>query len=229
FSPEGLMIWVRDGPEVQAVYSPISLSTLRHTAANFINECARPDSDISNLRADAQSLYTWLIQPVARWLPLKGHLIIEPDGILGTVPFEALMDSTTYLGTHYQITVASSVRASPRPEQALPIPALQALIVAAPTLRDGSLDPPPGTLEEARRVAAHFNQATVLLGRKATVFQVEKELARTAAFHFAGHAALNRNGVAMLMADGNLGTDRTRTFDAGRLAKLKLAVFSACG
>src|SRR5262249_5183017 len=137
----------------------------------------------------------------------------------------------TYIGGRFQITVASVVKATDRPAENLALASLQrALVVAvaAPTVQDASLEPPPGTMEEAGRVAGHFNQPTVLLGRKATVSQVEKELARNNVFHFAGHATLNRNGAAMLMADGSLGTDHTDAFDVGRLSKLKLAVFSAC-
>jgi len=186
---------------------------------------------MSNLRSDAHYLYTWLIQPVSQWLPSSGHMIVEPDGILGVVPMEALMDPAgAYLGTRYTITMASSLRASDSATEGVVIRASdRALIVAAPTDLNGSLDPPAGTMAEARNVAERFIKPTVLTGSDAKVSRVGTELGRSGVFHFAGHAGLGRNGAAMLMADGPLGAGQTRAFDGHSLSNLKLAVFSACG
>ena len=231
FSPDGLMIWVRRPSEIHAVYLSVPPRDVRRAAENFIGECARPDSDMSNLRSDARYLYTWLIQPVSQWLPASGHMIVEPDGILGVVPMEALMDpSGAYLGARYTITMASSLRASDSATGAAVIRASdRALIVAAPTDLNGSLEPPAGTMAEARNVAERFIKPTVLTGGDARVSRVGMELGRSGVFHFAGHAGLGRNGVAMLMADGPLGAGQARAWDGHNLSNLKLAVFSACG
>jgi CHAT domain-containing protein len=231
FSPDGLMIWVRRPSETHAVYLSVPPRELRRAAENFIGECARPDSDLSNLRSDARYLYTWLIQPVSQWLPSSGHMIVEPDGILGVVPMEALMDpSGTYLGTRYTITMASSLRASDSANETATVRASdRALIVAAPTALNGSLEPPAGTMAEARGVAERFIKPIVLTGGDAKVSRVGTELGRSVVFHFAGHAGLGRNGAAMLMADGPLGAGQARALDRHNLSNLKLAVFSACG
>ncbi|HTD22035.1 MAG TPA: CHAT domain-containing tetratricopeptide repeat protein [Terriglobales bacterium] len=231
FTPDGLMIWVRRPSEIHSVYLSVSPKDLRRTAENFIGECARPDSDMSNLRADAQYLYTWLIQPVRQWLPASGHMIIEPDGILGVVPMEALIDPAgAYFGTSYTVTVASSVQASDSASDTPNIRASDhALIASAPTSTDGSLDPPPGAMEEADRVAEKFIKPTVLAGGEAKISRVGGELGRSVIFHFAGHSGLSHDGAAMLMADGPLGPNQARVFDAHQLSTLKLAVFSACG
>ncbi len=231
FSPDGLMIWVRHPNEIHAVYLSVPPRDLRRAAENFIGECARPDSDMSNLRSDAHYLYTWLIQPVSQWLPATGHMIVEPDGILGVVPMEALMDPAgAYLGTRYTVTMSSSLRASESASETAGIHASdRALIIAAPTTLNGSLEPPAGAMAEARNVAERFIKPTILTGGDARVSRVGAELGRTGVFHFAGHAGVGRNGVAMLMADGPLGAGQARAWDGHSLSHLKLAVFSACG
>ena len=228
FGPSGLMIWVRHRQEVHSVQVSVAAQEMRRTAQNFLDECSRPDSELSDLQSDAKTLYAWLIAPVSRWLPATGHLVIEPDGLLGTVPFEALMDtSSDYLGTRYTFTVAYMSREGAPPAAGIAA-SERALIVAAPTATGAGPAPPPGSLAEAERVAGNFDHAEVLLGREAAVSRVEEDLSGSTIFHFAGHASSGRGGAAMLMADGTLDTEDTTVFNAHRLDKLKLAVFSAC-
>jgi CHAT domain-containing protein len=202
---------------------------LRRRVENFIGECSRPDSDLASVRADAQVLYSWLIGPVRQWLPVQGRLMVEPDGILGTVPFEALMDqSSNYLETRYSVTVAPSVQAGLQdPDNRSLVPADQALIVAAPAGARGFDAPPPGALVEARHVAQRFRHPVILAGRDGAVLPVQRELKRAVVFHFAGHATLTRYGAAMILADGTLSTAQTQELGF-QFRRMKLAVFSAC-
>ncbi|HET9183994.1 MAG TPA: CHAT domain-containing protein [Candidatus Angelobacter sp.] len=230
FAPEHLLIWVRGAGELHSVQVPIPQRTVQRTAENFISECGRADSDLTTLRADAHALYTWLIRPVDGWLPANGRLIIEPDGILGMVPLQALMDdSSHYLGDRYTFSIALSITATGAAQATATVPYPQhALIVAAPAALGGTLAPPPGTLTEARLVAAHFRSPELLLGSDASVRQVERDLGRNEVFHFAGHAGLSHTGAAILLADGPLGTGNSGWLHPGRLKDLQLAVFSAC-
>jgi len=226
---QGLMIWVRSPQDTHAVYAQMP-QDLNRTAENFISECSRPDSDLANLRLDAQALYSLLIQPVRQWLPATGHLIIETDGILGRVPLEALMDpNAVYLGDRYTLTMAASVRAQIQPSgsEAFSTSA-RALIVAAPAAQDGAVEPPPGTLTEALHLAERLSNSTLLTGGQAKVASVQEQLPKNEIFHFAGHAGLGRKGAAMILADGTLGADQAKLFDSHHLSKLKLAMFSAC-
>lgn len=228
FAPDGLMIWVRHTQEVHAVHLAVSTRDVRRTAENFILECSHPDSDLSDLRADARLLYQWLIQPVRQWLPQSGRLIIEPDGALGTVPLEALMDENfAYLGTRYAITIALTLQAREESDGPVIRSPDHVLIVAAPALAEGR-PAPPGALEEAAHVAGHFEHPAMLVGREASAREVERELDGSTIFHFAGHAQLDRYGGAMLMADGPLGVESSVWSRTHRLDHLQLAVFSAC-
>ena len=229
FAPQSLTIWVRNGEDVHAVQLAVSAREVQRTAENLIQECARPDSDLSDLRSDARSLYQWLIQPVRNWLSDSGHLIVEPDGVLGRIPWAVLIDeNSSYLGADYLITVALSVTATDPSVEPTAVSASQRmLIVAAPAGPNGLQPPPPGVLSEALQVGGHFHHPAFLLGRAATVAQVELELDRSAVFHFAGHAASDRNGGALLLADGILRQESPGSVGR-RLNHLQLAVFSAC-
>jgi CHAT domain-containing protein/cytochrome c-type biogenesis protein CcmH/NrfG len=232
-------IWTRDGKQVHSVSVPVVSGDLRRTVENFISECSRPDSSLPLLRSDAQALYAWLIEPVRPWLPQNGHLIIEADGVLGLLPIEALIDkSGTYLGQQYTVTVAPGLMGEDNLKAAGSIHSSDsALIVAAPINSQGSLDPPPGALSEAREIAGQFSHATLLPGRKAKSATVQSEIAKSSVFHFAGHTALGRNGAAMLLADGSLSVGPAANSrhvssplaESHVLRNLKLAVFSACG
>lgn len=229
---QGLMIWVHSAQKTHAVYAEMP-QDLNRTAENFISECSRPDSDLAALRMDARTLYAWLIQPVRQWLPATGHLIIEPDGILARLPLEALIEQNgEYLGGRYSLTVASSVRAQIQPSVSnIFPPSSRALIVAAPAADDGTgeaMEPPPGARTEALRLSEKLSNSTVLTGNQAKVVSVQEQLPRSEIFHFAGHAGLGRKGAAMILADGTLGTDQTKIFDSHNLARLRLAMFSAC-
>lgn len=229
FAPNSLTIWVRNGETVHAVQLVVSAREVQRTAESLIQECARPDSDLSDLHSDARSLYQWLIQPVRNWLSDSGRLIVEPDGVLGRIPWAVLMDeNSNYLGANYLITVALSVAATDPSVGPSAVSASQRmLIVAAPAGPNSLQPPPPGVLDEAMQVGAHFNHPELLLGRAATVEKVEQELGRSTIFHFAGHAASGRNGGALLLADGTL-RQESPDLAGRRLDHLQLAVFSAC-
>jgi CHAT domain-containing protein len=226
---QDLLIWVRQSQTTHAV-AVATPHDLHRTVENFASECSRPDSDISNVRADAETLYSWLVGPVRQWLPARGRLIVEPDGILANVPFEALIDpsSSNYLEANYSVTVATTVQATLETPNSKGISAdTQALIVAAPAGASGFDAPPPGAFIEARHVAQRFRHPVILAGRDGAVIPVQRELQRAVVFHFAGHATLTRYGAAMILADGTLNTAQTQEL-AFQFRRMKLAVFSAC-
>ena len=225
FLPSRLIIWVRHGEEIHAAQVPVAGRSLQRTVEDFISECSRPGSDLSDLQANARILYQWLMQPVQQWLPPSGRLIVEPDGILGTLPLEAVIDGNSeYLGARYAISIALNASTEDAPEKIFFDGNERALIVAAAAAPGGPSAPPPGTMDEATHVAARFFHPTLLFGNDASVSRVARELGRSTVFHFAGHAGSSRDGASLLLADGGL----RGAASAQRLDHLQLAVFSAC-
>jgi CHAT domain-containing protein len=162
-------------------------------------------------------------------------LVIEAEGWLASLPFEALLDSNN----HYLIERATMVHslglnAQARLRSSISISSdLRALVVgsAASSAADG-LIPLPDVSAEADAVAAGFRFTRVLKGREATLSSVRSELPRASVFHFAGHSLGARQGAGLLLENSDEGAN-TRLMDAAvvrqlRLQSLQLAVLSAC-
>ena len=234
--PDGLAIWVDDDRGVTAKWLPKSPQELQDVAADFAGQCSDPTSELSALRRDARLLYAALIAPVEDRLTQGRTLVIEAEGPLARVPFEALLDGND----HYLIERASVVHSLGRYSQArlhdevaisasLPILAVGS---AASSPADGLISL-PDVAAEADAVAVDFRSAQVLKGGEATLSALESDFPGIAVFHFAGHAldAPLRRGLLLESKEAN--ADSPPLMDANvvrslRLENLQLAVLSAC-
>jgi tetratricopeptide (TPR) repeat protein len=69
-----------------------------------------PSSTEEQIKELSRCLYDLLIKPLEKELEGKSQIIIMPDGILGFIPFETLIDSSgKYLGEKYNITYTQSM------------------------------------------------------------------------------------------------------------------------
>jgi CHAT domain-containing protein len=190
---------------------------------------------MSALRRDARSLYGALIAPVELHIAPGRTLVIEAEGWLARVPFEALLDAHD----HYLIERAPIVHSlgqdsQSRLRQDSGISAgLPALVVGstASSPADG-LIPLPDVAAEADTVSSAFHTATVLKGGEATFNAVRDELPAAAVFHFAGHSLVTRDKAGLMLA-GETPTDTPQLMEADALRRVKvpgmqLAVLSAC-
>jgi CHAT domain-containing protein/cytochrome c-type biogenesis protein CcmH/NrfG len=233
--PDGLAIWVYDDRGINAKWIPKPTDGLQELAERSYYLSSDPGSDLSALRRDARSLYEALIAPVEQHLAPGRTLVIEADGWMARVPFEALLDSND----HYLIERAPIVHSLGQDSQARlrndsSISAdLPALVVGstASSAADG-LIPLPDVAAEADAVAGGFHSAHVLEGGEATLRSVRNELAGAVVFHFAGHSlsAPQRMGL-LLERDGKANAPRLMDATVVRqlqLQSLQLAVLSAC-
>ena len=234
--PDGLAIWAYDDRGINARWIPTSADGLQELAKRFHDLSSDPKSELSALRRDARSLYVALIAPVEQQLVPGRTLVIEAEGWLARVPFEALLDSRD----RYLIERAAIVHSLGQDSQArlrsdTGISGdLSALIVgsSASSPTDG-LIPLPDVAAEADAVASGFHSARVLKGGEATLSAIRNELPGAAIFHFAGHslATPDRAGLMLDNANGQQGipqlldADRLRHI---RLPNLQLALLSAC-
>jgi CHAT domain-containing protein len=163
-------------------------------------------------------------------------LVIEADGMLASLPFEALLDSNNhYLIERAPIVHSLGLNAQSRLRSATGISSdLHALVVGstASSAADG-LIPLPDVSAEADAVAAGFRFKHVLKGREATLSSVRSELPLTSIFHFAGHSLDARQGSGLLLENGDEGVNTLHLMDSSvvrqlRLQNLQLAVLSAC-
>lgn len=234
--PDGLAIWVYDDRGINARWIPKPTEGLQELAERFHDLSSDPRSELSALRRDARSLYGALIAPVEQHLAPGRTLVIEAEGWLARVPFEALLDSND----HYLIERAPMVHSLGQDSQArlrsdTGISADLPVLVAASTASspaDG-LIPLPDVAAEADTVASGFHSARVLKGGDATLSAVRSELPGAAVFHFAGHSLATSERTGLMLEGGDRPANVPRLMDATvvrqlRLQGLQLAVLSAC-
>jgi len=234
--PDGLAIWVYDDRGINVRWIPKPTEGLQELAERFHDLSSDPRSELSALRRDARSLYGALIAPVEQHLAPGRTLVIEAEGWLARVPFEALLDSND----HYLIERAPMVHSLGQDSQArlrsdTGISADLPVLVAASTASspaDG-LIPLPDVAAEADTVASGFHSARVLKGGDATLSAVRSELPGAAVFHFAGHSLATSERTGLMLEGGDRPANVPRLMDATvvrqlRLQGLQLAVLSAC-
>jgi CHAT domain-containing protein/cytochrome c-type biogenesis protein CcmH/NrfG len=234
--PDGLAIWTFDDRGLDAQWIPQSNQALHELATRFYGLASDPRSELTALQRDSQSLYRALIAPVERRMEPGRALVIEADGWLAQVPFEALIDASG----HYLIERTPIVHSLGRNADAslhaeIPISkSLHALIVgsAAASGREG-LVPLPDVLAEADAVAGDFPSGDLIKGADATLASVERALPTAAVFHFSGHSLASTNSTGLMLTSAKasqrapvlLGADKLRRLD---LHNMQLAVLSTC-
>ncbi len=234
--PHGLAIWVYDDRGLSAQWIPKATQDLQELAARFYDLSSDPKSEVSALRRDARKLYQLLITPVEQHLAPGRTLVVEAEGALARVPFEALLDPNDhYLVERWSIVHSLGQDSEARLRRVGPISAdLPTLVVGstASSTADG-LIPLPDVAAEADTVASGFHWASVLKGGEATLNAVRDELPGAAVFHFAGHSLSTPNKAGLMLMSGEARTDHPLLLDADALRRLKLpnlqlAVLSAC-
>lgn len=233
--PDGLAIWTYDNRGLHAKWIPQSNDEVRVLAARFYALASDPRSELTALRRDSQSLYQSLIAPVEQRLDPGRTMVIEADGWLAQVPFEALLDPSG----HYLIERAPIVRSLGRSMDAslhadlLISKDLNALIVgSAASSQTEGLVPLPDVLAETDAVARDFRSPNILKGSDVTLAAVENDLHAAAVFHFTGHSLSRPNGGGLMLTATNaqkeailLNADTLRKLD---LRNMQLAVLSTC-
>ncbi len=238
---DGIAVWVFDDRSVASKWLALNREEADRTIYRFNRECSDPDSDFSILKRDAHELYRQLIAPVASQLDPARDLVVETDGAISTLAFEALVDdSGAYLGSRFAITASPGMEyMKGLRHDDLITPDLRALVVGTPALRGeiaGEFLPIPDATREAETIAGRFFKADTLTGTQATGAAVRKSLPRAAVFHFAGHALAGEERAGLLLAseetdDRNLAKIsllNASTLDPSLAAHIRLVVLSAC-
>jgi CHAT domain-containing protein/tetratricopeptide (TPR) repeat protein len=233
--PDGLAIWIYDNRGIHASWSEESTEGLRELARRFGNLTSDPTSESSALERDGRALYRALVAPLEAQLDPRRALVIEADGWLATVPFEALIDANH----HYLIERAAVIHslggdseASSRNDNDRGIFSDSRALVVASTASSGidGLIPLPDVAGEADIVGGDFHGAKVLKGAAATLGAVRSGLPKATLFHFAGHSLSTpeRTGLMLYGDDSQTNLFDAATVRALNLKNLQLAVLSAC-
>jgi len=234
--PDGLAIWAYDNRGVTGKWIPQSPQELQNLAASFYAQCSDPGSERSALRQSGQALYSLLIAPAEHSLDPKRILVIEAEGFLARLPFEAFVDANGhYLIERGPIVHSPGPHAEARlhPETAIS-PHSPALIVGSgASWPDAGVFPDPNVPSGADTVASGFHHPLVLKGREATLGAVQSAIPAAAVFHFAGHAIATPNHDGLMLEGTDARTGAPVLLDADVVRKLnlqnmQLAVLAAC-
>ena len=230
---DGIAVWVFDDRGIISHWIPEPEQTMRERAERFLRYCSSPKTDIAAIRSAGSQLYNTLISPVADQLESARTLIIEPDGYLADLPWEALVrPDGRYLIVDNPVVIGPGLYRMTHLHVPVPIqPDTSALIVSiadAPGLQ--SL---PDVDREAEEVAKNFKSAHWLHGKDVSLAVIQNELHNVELFHFAGHALSSRPRIGLALATTDSATRGPQLlgaeqFDSGHLERLKLAVLSAC-
>ena len=187
---ERILWWRLDGPAIGSD----SLATHRITGpiAKLGKERWRQPE-----RWVLEELFDALLRPALAAVDEHRPLILVPDGLVATIPFAALRDSTTgdYLIDTRTVSLRTSVRralmpplvsgSSPERER------WRAVVVGDPAFDQrilSWLQRLPAAAEEAREVAAIVgSSATLLVGEQATATAIRRYLNGSQVLHLAAH------------------------------------------
>jgi hypothetical protein len=185
--------------------------------------------------------------------PGQGELLIEPDPLLGNLPWPAIETANGPLGLRVNLSELPSLlldrqsslgHGTARSASTTSTTTERPLIVGA-SIAAGESERLPEVLREAESVARFSSDPSVLVGDQASEMQVATRLSAASSIHFAGHAAQQDGETRLLLAPSGeeQGDDRAQNasrgkeglpwVDSGFLRKYpprsaRLAVFSAC-
>jgi CHAT domain-containing protein len=193
-----------------------------------------PTSDAPSPNSTFRSGYDLLIAPIAQWLPKSptDRLIIVPQGALFAMPFHALRSADgKYLIESHTLQIAPSIQTLMLPTKPRSPLSSKPLVIGNPSPMPESLDPLPGSQQEAQAIAKLL-KTQALIGPQATKKTVLAQIRQASLLHFATHGLLDENqGMASAIALV-AGTDDDGLLTAGELSDIpltaNLAVLSAC-
>jgi CHAT domain-containing protein/tetratricopeptide (TPR) repeat protein len=209
---------------------PLSAADVLAAVAALERAAGSPSTSRESVDLSAQRVGEMFF-PQPREMPAgDAQLLLEPDPLLGNLPWAAVEVSGQPAGLEFNIEETPSLLLAAEARRARPA-RFGALVIGA-SAGSGQLPPLPEAATEAREVARFVRDPHLLLGDNANGPQVAAALASAGAIHFAGHA-VSRRGETRLVLAASPGAEAQAFLDNDLLRKhppaaARLAVFSAC-
>lgn len=164
------------------------------------------ESDMAVRLRPLHTLYTQLVQPVREWIPEGNSLVVVPDGVLGSVPFGALLEAPAeeytsarfLIRSHPVSTDLAAAMVVSDEEQRDPLFSLDVLAFGRSQFQDASeaskerggrgLANLPNVATEIGRIRMRIGNHETALDERATESRFESEAARARIVHIASHA-----------------------------------------
>lgn len=233
--PDYIAAWIYDERGINFVRISAPLDELERTARSFQRQCADPSSDLQALRANAGKLYDWLIAPVENHLDYTRTILIESDGNLNQIPFQALVNPDgNYLGTSYSIVYSPGFWYESFLRKPTPLGDDAHMVVlegsAISNAEGKNLPSLPDIDLEAKSIAVRFHNLIWLRGSEGTRDRLSQALSKADIFYFLGHATAGPDKTTLLVSSaiGNAGELDATNLRNARMGQLKLAVLAGC-
>jgi CHAT domain-containing protein/cytochrome c-type biogenesis protein CcmH/NrfG len=238
--PDGVAVWLFDDRGVIWQWTAVSRELLDKTIERFVRACADRNSSQISIDEDGKQLYRWLVNPLSKYLDTARDLIVEPDGMIATLPFEALLDEFGKpMGERFAVTSSPGLGYFTHLKDRVSITRdAPALIVGPPTLTavaGGEVRIFPGVRDEVQLLAKSMLNARQLLDDEATVDAVRQLLPQAVILHFGGHAVFEPShaGLVLVATASAGGPMKSELLEAPQLEKqvvgrCQLVVLAAC-
>ena len=221
---DAVNVWVVSGQGVKTHKIAVARSELEHLLNQFADRYSVETSNLAEVHALGERLYTLLFAPLSG--DIHDSLItIELDRPLQKLLVEALRKpSGTYLGESLQIAYSPGMLVENNTlRKTTPVTSGDRMIQLD---GDGYV---PGREEERSAILRHFLNITAIEGPKAEINQIQMALTRSDILNYIGHGKEYGTGAALVLKS----EPDELLLDADNLPqsmpRLKLAVLAACG
>jgi hypothetical protein len=234
FLPSGLSAWLVNGNGTKQEWIDARAPAL---AARFAELVATKDSPLENVSAVGRELYGLLLGPFGDNLPPDGTIVVDAEGVLAGIPWQALEDDKgRLLVERFAFSQTVGLAGVPGPQDDLQIDLSHALIFASPTLPQELNRYPalPHVLLQATRLHHNLPDSVLFTDEKATATAFRKNASQSTLFHFAGHGiSYGGFGALLLAALPGRGPANDAYFTAHEIAdiplpRMQLVVLASC-
>jgi CHAT domain-containing protein len=230
--PQGPVAFVWNNGGMHVTRLPAKNAELESLSETFTSECSNPSSDLAVLDANSERLYRILIEPIASLLDPTRTLILEPDGALNRLPFQALRTlRNNYLNDEFRMVTSPAAILAKRTPLRAESKRWHVLAVGVTSSKAYPfLYPIPEAATEASHIGSLFLNATVLTNQAATRQAIFNALPGTELFHIATHTVMTPKGPSLIVENSRDVPGLINGFDLNSitLRTCKLAVLSAC-
>jgi hypothetical protein len=227
-----VLLYRADDHQVQWSQIPLRRDDLLAAAAMLERDVSSPVTSQASIDLAARRLGDILMGGLGAQADFGGLLVVEPDPLLGNMPWPSVETAQGAIGLRFNLEEAPSVLLDRSPAQTIAPGALDRPLVVGASVGAGESTFLPEALDEAQSVARFGSHSNLLLAEQATEPQVAAHLASASIIHFAGHAAQYDGATRLLLAPTGTNGDRPY-LDSNLFLKdppraARLVVFSAC-
>lgn len=225
--PQHLSLWIADDRGMESFDIQISAVTLDALVRHFYRLCSDPSSNEQKVKAAGLRLYELLLAPVQSRTDLSRTVFIQPDGILGLVPWGALTGPNGKYLLETETIVSNEALMLQHPDKRMSRSSILAVYPGSVSFHGRKYLPLPDA--EVEMTSIPPGGAAFLLGESATVPKVLESLTTANIFYFAGHADSDDRGGELILNGKKEGTALSASqISQLSLPRLRLVILAAC-